>query len=165
VKWGWRSSSIAGHFKPKGDRRGKRAIVASCLGSCRPLTTILSNFSATTTTKNGSAPVSSFSSLCISAAALQWANIIQEASAIYPKRRVSELGLLFLHGVQSASIFQIRRRRNWDSNRVRKIKRRWKLWCRRSRWWSEMERAEMKWMVRTKNLLGQRRSPGWNWDE
>jgi hypothetical protein len=75
----------------------------------------------------------------------QSANIPQEASATSPKKLASESGWLFSHGAQLVSTYQTPRRRSWDSNLVRRIKRLWKLWSRRLRWWSEMGRAKSRW--------------------
>jgi hypothetical protein len=105
-------------------------------------------------THNVSLPVSCAPESSTSVAASQSANIPQEASATSPKKLASESGWLFSHGAQLASTYQTPRRRSWDLNLVRRIKRLWKLWSRRLRWWSEMGRAKSRWKTSDKISVG-----------
>ena len=105
-------------------------------------------------THNASLPVSCAPEPSTSVAASQSTNIPQEASATSPKKLASESGWLFSHGAQLASTYQTPRRRSWDSNLVRRIKRLWKLWSRRLRWWSEMGRAKSRWKTSDRISVG-----------
>ena len=134
---------------PKGEGQG----ATTRLGAF-PTTIIIATFSQQQSTHNASLPVSCAPEPSTSVAASHSANIPQEASATSPKKLASELGWLFSHGAQLASTYQTPRRRSWVSNLVRRIKRLWKLWSRRLRWWSEMGRAKSRWKTSDKISVG-----------